>query len=302
VLQERITTRGYGVDGTHRFRNFLFMNAMQTMMGALIALVPLTLLKDPRDKHSGWQWPSKPLLREYLEVGMPYALGAPLSYWALKFIDYPTIILAKSCKLVPLMLMHTLWHRRLFPWRKYFVVVLVTWGVSNFMLLHQDFSSKKARHVAQNSLLGLALVLANLLVDGYVNSCQDQLFRRHPKQVTPYRMMFFINVIGTAMVLGWILCVQSCTGELQQAISFFYTYPVVLRDIALFGLCGGLGQIFIYQTLRTYGSVLLVTVNITRKMLTILLSVVWFQHQLTLGQWGAVGMVFAGILLEAAYK
>ena len=44
---------------------------------------------------------------------------------------------------------------------------------------------------------------------------------------------------------------------------------------------------------------MLVTVTVTRKMLTMILSVVWFGHKLGGKQWLGVGLVFGGIGAEA---
>ena len=53
------------------------------------------------------------------------------------------------------------------------------------------------------------------------------------------------------------------------------------------------------MTLATFGSLLLVTVTVTRKMLTMIISVVWFGHRLSGMQWLGVGLVFGGIGVEA---
>jgi solute carrier family 35 (UDP-galactose transporter), member B1 len=53
------------------------------------------------------------------------------------------------------------------------------------------------------------------------------------------------------------------------------------------------------MTLSIFGSLLLVTVTVTRKMLTMIISVVWFGHSLTSMQWLGVGLVFGGIGIEA---
>lgn len=55
----------------------------------------------------------------------------------------------------------------------------------------------------------------------------------------------------------------------------------------------------VVMTLSTFGSLLLVTVTVTRKMLTMILSVVWFGHSLGMMQWLGVGLVFGGIGIEA---
>lgn len=53
------------------------------------------------------------------------------------------------------------------------------------------------------------------------------------------------------------------------------------------------------MTLSIFGSLLLVTVTVTRKMLTMIISVLWFGHSLTGMQWLGVGLVFGGIGIEA---
>ena len=53
------------------------------------------------------------------------------------------------------------------------------------------------------------------------------------------------------------------------------------------------------MTLSTFGSLLLVTVTVTRKMLTMIISVIWFGHSLSGMQWLGVGLVFGGVGIEA---
>jgi len=63
-----------------------------------------------------------------------------------------------------------------------------------------------------------------------------------------------------------------------------------------------LGQLFIFETLQHFGSLTLVTITLTRKLFTMLLSVIVYNHQLTVGQWMGAGVVFAGISVEAFVK
>jgi UDP-galactose transporter B1 len=89
--------------------------------------------------------------------------------------------------------------------------------------------------------------------------------------------------------------------------------------LAQFALTGSLGQLFIFETLQHFGSLTLVyvamlcvvemhsdviirTITLTRKLFTMLLSVVVYNHQLTLGQWLGAAIVFAGISVEAFVK
>lgn len=94
--------------------------------------------------------------------------------------------------------------------------------------------------------------------------------------------------------------VAGSAGELNAAIEFMTKYPAVWKDVLGFAACGALGQVFIFYTLSTFSSVLLVTVTVTRKMFTMILSVVAFGHRLTQMQWLGVTLVFGGIGVEAA--
>jgi UDP-galactose transporter B1 len=61
-----------------------------------------------------------------------------------------------------------------------------------------------------------------------------------------------------------------------------------------------LTTVILVYTLSTFSSVLLVTVTVTRKMFTMILSVLAFGHRLTQMQWLGVALVFGGIGVEAS--
>src|SRR5205085_216044 len=65
----------------------------------------------------------------------------------------------------------------------------------------------------------------------------------------------------------------SRTSELSSAIGFLTSHPHAAKDVIAFATCGAIGQLFIFHTLARFSSLLLVTVTVTRKMLTMLLSV-----------------------------
>ncbi|EDN10477.1 UDP-Glc/Gal endoplasmic reticulum nucleotide sugar transporter [Histoplasma capsulatum] len=94
----------------------------------------------------------------------------------------------------------------------------------------------------------------------------------------------------------------SQTSELASALAFLSRHPTATKDIIAFAACGAIGQLFIFHTLAHFSSLLLVTVTVTRKMLTMLLSVMWFGHRLSGGQWIGVGLVFGGIGAEGVVQ
>lgn len=292
VLQERITTLDYAsvVDGsTGRFRFFVVLNLVQSLGCVLVSRVVLWLEGRTLGPHS-WV-----LLRRYLQVAAFGCLSSPFGYESLRHINYPTMILGKSCKLVPVMLMNFLVYRRRFEWYKYLTVGLITAGVSGFMM----FEPHRGRAETANSAYGLLLLLINLLIDGATNSWQDKIFIDH--RVNGKQMMFFMNLFSSLLMLGWLL-VNPFTKELSAALAFMQTFPAVTLDVVLFGLCGALGQVFVFYTLEHFGSLSLVTVTVTRKLFTILISLFWFQHALRPVQWLFVALVFAALVIESYCK
>ncbi|KAF9390756.1 UDP-galactose transporter [Podila verticillata] len=289
-FQEKVSTTPYGQDAV-KFKYFIFLNMVQAFAASATAFLYLKLQGKPL------AMPSRMLLGKYFQVALLNAIASPFSYAALKHIDYPTMILTKSCKLIPVMFMNILLYRRKFPTYKYVCVALITLGVSGFMLL-APFDEHKAKKGAVNSsLFGMALVIINLTIDGVTNSTQDQIFQTF--KVTGQQMMCFMNLFMSAFMAVWLL--NPFNSELSNALAFCQSHPAIIKDIALFSICGSLGQCFIFYTLEQYGSLALVTVTVTRKLFTILVSVFAYGH-LNVSQWLMVGVVFSGIGLEAYVK
>lgn len=293
VLQERITTIDYvsTLTGAHgRFRHFIFLNMCQSLACVAVAWIVLTYRKQ------GLGPTSPEVLKGYFRVALSGSIGSPFGYAALKHVNFPTMILAKSCKLVPVMIMNWLVYRKRFESYKYVTVALITLGVSGFMLFEPHRGGKAE---TANSIWGLSLLLVNLLIDGATNSWQDQMFMFY--KIKSLQMMFFMSMFSAALMFSWLV-LSPWTSELANALAFIAEYPSVLGDLALFCLCGALGQLFIFMTIEKFGSLSLVTVTVTRKLFTILLSLFWFNHQLRPVQWLFVALVFAALAIESYAK
>ena len=79
-------------------------------------------------------------------------------------------VLAKSCKMIPVMLMGTLIGGKFYSTLEYGCALLIAAGISLFA--KQSSSKVTAKLVAPNAPLGYALCAANLLFDGYTNAAQ----------------------------------------------------------------------------------------------------------------------------------
>ncbi|KAJ6557307.1 UAA transporter [Mycena vulgaris] len=344
IAQERLSVPFASIDGTtsEKFRSALFLGTCQSALSSVSAFVYILLRRKPAEtflqtlglehapepaptgvvangKANGHapKHPAKPsvrfsrsaLLLRYLQCSVFITVAAPFGFTALSYISYPAMVLGKSCKLVPVMLMNVLLYRRRFAPHKYLVVVMVTAGITIFMGLGPAKPGKaKAAAPPNANLIGIAYLLINLALDGATNSTQDEIFARH--RVTGQQMMLWINVFSTVltMVLSVLplyipVILPSRSGtELAGALAFIRTHPGIKMPLLQFAFTGALGQLFIFETLQHFGSLTLVTITLTRKLFTMLLSVVVYNHKLSPGQWLGAGVVFAGISVEAFVK
>ena len=289
--KERIATTPYGPDG-RIFRAAVVMNTFQSIAAAMTAWIYL-VITTRRTNQIRSTFLNRQVTGQFLIVSLSTSLASPFGYAALKYIDYPTMILGKSSKLLSVMFVHLLLYRSKFPPHKYAVVAMVTGGVALFTYFNSNGSHKKN---ADTSIHGLLLLFVNLILDGFTNSTQDIIFKRNPTISGPH-MMFGLNLMAT--ILNMLYLVSPLTHELNYFISFVQDHPAILKDIIEFAISGAIGQIFIFKTLERFGSLILVTITLTRKIMTMLLSVVWFRHTLFMGQWLGVGLVFGGVGLEA---
>eukprot|EP00055_Hartaetosiga_balthica_P003487 m.7990 g.7990 ORF g.7990 m.7990 type:complete len:321 (+) comp2980_c1_seq1:162-1124(+) len=230
--------------------------------------------------------------------GTSFIVAMLCSNEALRYVSYPTQVLAKSCKLVPVLLVSVLFYGKAATLLQYAHVALVTAGIVLFRLKPSSDDSES------NSTYGLLLLLVSLILDGYTGPTQKKLSDsfKESKGLTlkPTELMFFCNFWGAIAVLIALFAF----GENLDGVTYLLhpQHTKLLWEVTLFSLAGTLGQFFIYFTLLEFGSLTLTTITTTRKFFTILFSVVMYGHNLSAWQWGGVGVVFAGLSLDGVDK
>lgn len=305
VLQERINTKPYGLDSDgfpEFFRAPLVVNTVQALCAAVVGWIySRTTGNSPWAGFRGSS-DNRSLYMVFL-ISVSSSLSAPIGYQSLKHVDYLAYLLAKSCKLIPVMLVHTVFYRTIFPGYKYAVAVLVTAGVLVFTMGHSG--AGKTTINDGNTGLGLVQLAASMLLDGWTNSLQDQLFRNlaknGSKRLTGASLMCVLNAFVCALTLAYTVLFRYET-EVAYTMDFVQRYPQALLNVVAFSVFGAAGQVFVFIILEKFGSLVLVTATVTRKMLSMILSVVLFGHRLSVMQWAGVGLVFGGIGYEATLK
>jgi len=291
ILQEDVYKKAYGGE---YFASTFFALAIERGMNALTAF-----LGDKALGASGLVIPHKDIFNS----GISQMLAMAASNEALRYVSYPTQVLGKSCKMVPVMAGGIVLSGKRYSVVEYAQVVLITLGVCVF-----NFGGKKRKSGKSDSALGLFLIGASLIMDAFTGGLQDVVKDRtkalNPnaggaKRPSMHESMLWTNVSGCIIALVLALL----TGHMLSGIRFCQAHPEVLRAIMVYSLSSALGQNFVYFTLTQFNPLVLTTVTTTRKIFSTLFSVFRNpQNSLSPMQWGGCSLVFTGLIGDIARK
>ena len=283
--QEQITRRPYGEDKDY-FNFPLFLVFFQCVLNSIVAYGKLLLYPSEHGRKS-----TVPKIY-YIGASLAYVCAVGSSNAALIYVNYPTQVLAKSCKMIPVMVMGILVARKQYPMSRIVAVVMTTIGISIFMI--DRFGHKhKGDGENENNVYGLLLLVFSLAADGFTNSIQD-LMRSFKDRPTADELMLYMNVyaslfVGVAMFY---------TGQFFPAIDFCVKHHEIISHISIFCITMALGQIFIFWCIASFGTLVLSIITTTRKFFTILWSVFTFGHEMSTVQWLGVLVVFVGLMYD----
>lgn len=214
-------------------------------------------------------------------TSITYLAAMILTNLALGKVNYPTQVLVKSAKCVPIIAIGTLYFKTKYPWYDYLAVIVITISLSCFNMM--QIKTNKVGTV--QTLSGVSLLGLSLLCDGLTGPRQDKLIKKY--NVTSNILMFYTNLF--AMILCGVL---SIIFEGQKPYLFISRFPSTPYYILALSLAGTCGQYFIFQSLIRFGSLYLAIITTTRKFFTVLVSVIIFGHKLSFSQWLCVSAIF----------
>lgn len=275
---------GDGEDG-ERFTCVLALVFVQCVVNYIFAKLMLaTFMKQGEDSTRTFY---------YASCAMTYLLAMVCSNMALQWVSYPTQVIAKSGKPIPVMILGVLLARKSYPLKKYAFVFMVVLGI--VMFVYKD--SAKSVVQSEESVIGFGeiLVCLSLTMDGLTAAIQDRMRAEHSSKSG--HMMLNVNFwsvvyLGVAIVLS---------GELTQFLGFVERHPEVIWQLTLLSVTSALGQMFIYIMVADFGPLPCSIVTTSRKFFTVLCSVFLFGNTLLLRQWFATVLVFAGLFLDSMY-
>jgi len=286
ILQEKITRGKYGEGETEeKFTCILALVWAQCVVNYLYAVVmSKTVLQQGEDSTKS---------SYYAACSFTYLLAMVSSNKALSWVNYPTQVVGKSCKPIPVMVLGVLVGRKRYPLLKYLFTLMIVIGVALFM--YKDKAAKAASDEGSNIGIGELLLILSLTCDGLTGAVQERMKAEHGTKSG--HMMKAMNLWS----MGYLGIALLYTGEGLEFFSFVQRHPTVLWQISTFSIASALGQFFIFMCVTEFGPLPCSIITTTRKFFTVLASVVFFGNSLITRQWLGTVLVFAGIFLDGLY-
>ncbi|XP_072931303.1 solute carrier family 35 member B1 homolog [Epargyreus clarus] len=282
MLQEKITRGKYGEND--KFTCTLSLVLVQCIVNYIFAQILMLSWKHEKDSTRRIY---------YFSSALTYLLGMVSSNMALQWINYPTQVVGKAAKPIPVLILGVLIGRKTYPLKKYLFVFLIVFGVVLFMYKDQG---AKATSDSQGFGIGELMLLLSLSMDGLTGAVQERI--KSESSPTAYSMMLNTNR-WSAIMLSIAVVVS---GEMFKFATFVSNYPEVLMYLTAFALMGALGQLFIYFMVSEFGPLPCSVVTTTRKFFTVLASVVIFGNVLLGHQWVGAILVFSGLFMDMLYS
>ncbi|XP_071518754.1 adenosine 3'-phospho 5'-phosphosulfate transporter 1 [Panulirus ornatus] len=282
VLQEKIMTKEYhnSAGNVGHFKDSQFLVFVNRILAFLLAAAYLGFTRQPR--HTA------PIYK-YSYCSFSNIMSSWCQYEALKYVTFPTQVLAKASKIIPTMMMGKIVSSKKYEYYEYVTAVLISFGMTMFLL---GSTESKGNASSSTTLSGIIILVGYMSFDAFTSNWQGELFSQH--KMSSVQMMCGVNLFS---------CLFTITSLVQQgsfgiSLNFMVAYPAFFWDSLILSICSATGQLFIYYTISIFGPVVFIIIMTIRQGLAILLSCIIYSHPVSvLGILGIL-LVFTAIFLR----
>lgn len=214
--------------------------------------------------------------------------SSALSNVALNYINFPTKVVFRSCKLIPTMIVASVIHRKIFTSKEYSCALAICAGL--VMFAAADWQYSPTFHP-----VGLTLVSLSVCADAILPNAQERLFKLGSSrlEVTMYTNVF------TLMVMTFTTLVS---GDLIGLIQFAVKTPLLQFYMFVYTFIAYIAISVHMTVVKRYGGVTAVLVATVRKALTLVLSFVIFPKKFSWFYVAGASLVLGGIAVSSLAK
>ncbi|XP_031574537.1 adenosine 3'-phospho 5'-phosphosulfate transporter 2-like [Actinia tenebrosa] len=241
-------------------------------------------------KHLGGENTRKIPLKTYAGLAFLTVSTMGLSNTSLGYLNYPTQVIFKSCKLIPVMIGGILIQGKKYGPLDFVACLCMSIGLILFTL-----ADSKVQPDYNNT--GVILISLALLADAVIGNVQEKAMKSHNSSNS--EVVLYSYGIGFLYILFGLLV----TGQLWDAFLFSSQKPIKIYSLAfLFSISGYLGISFVLMLVRIFGALTAVTITTFRKAVTMVLSFMFFSKPFTIQYLWSGFIVFFGIFLNVYSK
>jgi len=218
--------------------------------------------------------------------------SSSLSNMSLNYINFPTKVVFRSCKLIPTMIVATVVHKKVFSSSEYSCALAVCAGLVMFAAADWELTPSF-------NPIGLALVSMSVCADAILPNAQERLFKIGASrlEVTVYTNVFTLMAMTfTTLLSGDLLGAFRQTMQNRLLVFYFSVYTfIAYLAISLH-----------MNVVKRFGGVVAVLLATGRKGMTLILSFVLFPKAFSwmypLGALFVLGGLLASSLLRMRSK
>lgn len=257
----------------------MFLGYLEVLGVAVCSYIERLVLGDFSRKAS---WTS------YLMLCLLLLVSSATSNIALAYINYPTKVVFRSCKLIPTMIIAVVYNHKKVAWYEFSFGILISLG----MVL---FATADFQVYPNFDFIGIILVCISVVADAFLPNFQERVFEQGSSRI---EVTYFTNII----CLAFMTVAFSLTGDIPSAISYGLANPYALYLMAIYTFLAYIAITFHMALVKEFGGIVTVLVGNTRKAVTICLSFVFFPKPMSpLYIWGGI-LVFGSLVSNAMVK
>lgn len=281
VLQEKIMTRKYedSAGNVGLFKDSQFLVFVNRVLAFAVALLYITVSRQPKHRAP---------IYKYSFCSFSNIMSSWCQYEALKFVSFPTQVLAKASKVIPVMIMGKIVSNKKYDTYEYVVAVLITLGMVAFLYGSEDMPI--AGKSATTTVSGVILLIGYMTCDSFTTNWQNKMFESY--EVSPVQAMCGVNFFS--FLLTSVSLLQQ--GAFYKSLVFMSQFPKFGFDCIILSLCSAVGNLFIYRTINLFGPVAFIIIMTLRQVIAFLLSCIIYGHIVT-----ATGIIGVSVVFSATF-
>ena len=229
-------------------------------------------------------------IRTYFLLAFLTVSTMGLSNYSLGFLNYPTQVIFKCCKLIPVMIGGVLIQNKKYVCLDYLACILMSFGLSWFILADSEVQ-------AEFNFYGVVVISLALCADAVIGNVQEKNIKQYSAPNS--EVVLFSYAIGFVYIFFGLVV----TGNFVPGFMYYLQDPVQKYGYTmLFAFTGYAGITFVLILIRAFGALTAVTVTTCRKGVTMILSFMLFSKPFTIQYvWSGV-IVLLGIGVNVYQK